>query len=152
MKKNIKVKNIIIKNAADVFTPIALMLGFYVISHGHLSPGGGFQGGVLVAAAAILIYLGYGYENSLKVFNMELIRKNEAIGAILYTFFAVVGLFFFANFCRNIFYDMGEPGALFSSGTILFMNLSVGYKVLTGMGFLILLMLGLLAPEKSDND
>ncbi|MDF2673224.1 MAG: hypothetical protein K0R09_1489, partial [Clostridiales bacterium] len=120
MKKNIKVKNIVLKNAADVFTPVSLMFGFYIIFHGHLIPGGGLQGGVIVAAAVILIHFGYGYEKAQKLFNMEILIKNGAIGAILYTSFAIVGLLFFGNFCRNIFFDMGRIGELFSSGTIFF--------------------------------
>jgi multicomponent Na+:H+ antiporter subunit B len=152
MKKNIKVKNIIVKTAADVFSPIALVFGFYIILHGHLSPGGGFQGGVLVGGAVILIYLGYGYEKTRKVLNMEFIRKNEAVGAIAYTFFGVVGLLYGFNFCRNVFFKVGNPGDLISSGTILFMNYSVGYKVLTGVAFLILLMISLLQPDNNEDN
>ncbi|WP_443110805.1 MnhB domain-containing protein [Caloramator sp. mosi_1] len=54
--------------------------------HGHLSPGGGFQGGVIVASAVVLIYLGYGYEISTKTFNQNLLKKSEAIGALMYSF------------------------------------------------------------------
>lgn len=152
MKKNTRVKNIIVKNAADFFTPIILIFGSYIIFHGHLSSGGGFQGGVFAAAAVILIYLGYGHESSLKLFNMELLRKNEAIGAIIQTSFGLIGIFFLTNFCRNFIFDMGKPGDLISSGTILFMNLSVGYKVLASVGFLLLLFLGLSHIEKKDNE
>ncbi|KRQ86604.1 Na(+)/H(+) antiporter subunit B [Caloramator mitchellensis] len=141
------VKDLIIKTAADVFTPIALVFGFYVITHGHLSPGGGFQGGVLVAAAVILIYLGYGYSEVSKKFNMDFIKKNEALGAILFTVFGLCGLFYGSVFFANVFTGIGNPGDLISAGTIMFMNNSVGYKVLTGVGFLILLMIGLLAPD-----
>lgn len=148
MKKNIKVRNIIVKTSADMFTPVALMFGFYVILHGHITPGGGFQGGVLVASAAILLYLGYGYDTAIKAIKPDVIRKNEALGAICYTGFALIGLAFGANFCRNIFSDIGKSGELISSGTIMFMNYAVGYKVLTGVAFLVLLMLGLLAPEE----
>lgn len=151
MKKNIEVKNIIVKCAADIFTPIGLVLGLYIILHGHLSPGGGFQGGVLVASSVILIYLGYGNETLKKTFNIETLRKNEALGAIAYSFFALVGIIFGANFCRNIFYKTGNIGDLYSSGTIFWMNFSVGYKVLTGVGFLILLMVGLLHSDSSSN-
>jgi multisubunit Na+/H+ antiporter MnhB subunit len=149
--KDIKVKNVIVKCAADIFAPISLIFGFYVILHGHLSPGGGFQGGVLVAGAAVLVYLAYGHKGVRETFNMEVLKKNEAIGAVAYTLFALVGLAFGANFARNVFYNLGNPGDLISSGTIMFMNLSVGYKVLTGVSFLILLMIGLLAPESSED-
>lgn len=150
MKKNIKVKNVILKSAADFFTPISLMFGFYMIFHGHLIPGGGVQGGIIITAAIILICFGYDYESTRKLFRMESLIKNGAIGAVFYTSFAIVGLFFFANFCRNIFFGMGRVGELFSSGTTFLMNISLGYIVLTGMGYLILLMLGLLPPEKND--
>lgn len=151
MKKNTKVKNIIVKNAADFLTPIILMFGFYIIFHGHLRVGGGFQGGIIIAAAVILIYLGYGSETSLKPFSMEFLEKNEVIGAVLQTSLALVGLFFITNFCRNILFDMGEAGDLISSGTILFMNLSAGHIVFSGIGFLILLFIGLSHTEKKDN-
>lgn len=156
MKKNIKSKNIIVKTAADVFMPIGLMLGLYVILHGHISPGGGFQGGVIVASAVTLAYLGYGVSGINKIFKAGVLKQSEAVGAIMYAFFAILGILFGANFCRNIFMDIGgagNPGDLFSSGTIFFMNSTVGFKVLTGIGFLILFMLNLLAGEsEKDNE
>lgn len=151
MKKNIKTKDTIIKTAADFFAPVALIIGIYVILHGHLSPGGGFQGGVLVASAVILLYLGYGYTNTSRIVKGEFLKKSESIGAIMYSGFALVGILFGANFCMNALFK-GNPGDLYSSGTIFWMNFSVGYKVLTGIGFLMLLMLGLLVDEnKKDN-
>lgn len=152
MKKITRVKNTIIKSAADFFTPIILIFGFYEIFHGHLGIGGGFVGGILVAAVIILIYIGYDQENSSKLFNMELLRKNQGIGAIIQTSLALIGLVFFTGFCRNIFFDMGEAGNLFSSGNIFFMNLSVGYGTLAGIGFLILIFIGIYSSEKKDNE
>ena len=60
-EKNIKVKDIISKCGADALLPVVLVYIFYIILHGHLSPGGGFQGGVLAVAVIVLIYLGHGY-------------------------------------------------------------------------------------------
>ncbi|MGE4484694.1 MAG: MnhB domain-containing protein [Oscillospiraceae bacterium] len=152
MKKNIEVKNVIVKSAADVFLPLALVLGFYVILHGNISPGGGFQGGVIVASAAILLYLGYGYGTTAKALKPEFIRKNEAVAAVCYVTLALLGIFMGANFCRNVFFDNGNIGDLFSAGTISFMNYAVGYKVLTGVSFLLLLMLGLLGPGDGEEN
>lgn len=148
MKKSAKSKNIIVKTAADIFMPLGLIFGIYVILHGHLSPGGGFQGGVVVASAVVFVYLGYGQRGLKKVFNLEGLKIGETLGAIMYSAFALVGIIFGANFCRNIFVDKGiagNPGDLYSSGTIFWMNLSVGFKVLTGIGFLILFMFGLMS-------
>lgn len=151
-KYGIKEKNVIVKCGADNFLPFAVTFGLYIILFGTISPGGGFQGGVLVASAALLLYLGYGVRKAKQVINTEVLRVNEAVGATLYVILGLAGLIAGANFCRNIFFNNGAVGDLVSAGTISFMGWSVGYKVLTGVGFLILLMLGLLAPDEEERE
>ncbi|MBQ7174611.1 MAG: MnhB domain-containing protein [Lachnospiraceae bacterium] len=151
-KEGITEKNVIIKCGADKFLPFALTFGLYIILFGTISPGGGFQGGVCVASGALLLYLGYGYNIATKAISTEALRVNEAIGASLYVILGLLGIAFGANFCRNIFYNMGAVGDFLSAGTITFMGYAVGYKVLSGVGFLLLLMLGLLAPDPDDAD
>ncbi len=150
-KKGIKERNIILKCCADLMLPFSLVFGMYVILFGTVSPGGGFQGGVIVAAAALLLYLGYGYHTTSKAINSEVLRVNEALGAILYTILALCGLVLGVRFCQNVFFNNGAVGDLISAGTITFMSYSVGYKVLTGVGFLLLLMLGLLSPDDDED-
>ncbi len=149
-KKGIKERNVILKCAADLMLPFALVFGIYIILFGTVSPGGGFQGGVIVAAAVLLLYLGYGYKTTAKAISGEVLRVNEAIGAILYTLLAVCGLVLGARFCQNVFFNNGAVGDMLSAGNITFMSYSVGYKVLTGVGFLLLLMLGLLSPDDDE--
>lgn len=150
-KKGIKERNVILKCGADMMLPFALVFGLYVILFGTVSPGGGFQGGVIVAAAALLLYMGYGYHTTSKAINGEVLRISEALGAIIYTMLAACGLVLGARFCENVFFDNGAVGDLISAGTITFMSYSVGYKVLTGVGFLLLLMLGLLSPDEDED-
>jgi len=150
-KKGIEQRNIIVKCGADMMLPFALVFGLYIILFGTVSPGGGFQGGVIVASACLLLYLGYGYKTATSAISMEFIRVNEAVGAVLYTLLGVCGVFLGVRFCQNVFFDSGAVGDLTSAGTITFMSWAVGYKVLTGVGFLLLLMLGLLAPGKDDD-
>lgn len=151
-KKGIKEKNLIVKCGADMLLPFALVYGIYIILFGTVSPGGGFQGGVLAASAAVLIYLGYGHKTVSDTINMDVLKTNEAIGATLYVILALCGLIAGLNFCRNIFFDIGKVGDLISAGTITFMGYSVGYKVMCGVGFLVVLMVGLLAPDTDDDD
>ena len=146
LKKGLTEEDVIVKNAGGFFLPFALMFGLYVIMHGNLSPGGGFQGGVCVAGGIVLLYFGYGYDTLVKAVHPEFIRKNEAVGATIYGILALGGIFAGANFCRNVFYQNGNVGDLFSAGTIGYMNYAVGYKVLTGVSFLLILLLGTLAP------
>ncbi len=143
-KDGIKEKNVIIRCGADKFLPFAITFGIYIILFGTVSPGGGFQGGVIVASAALLLYLGYGYKIAKKVINTEVLRIGEAIGASAYVILGLAGIFAGRNFAANIWYDNGEVGDLISAGTITFMGYAVGFKVLTGVGFLILLLLGVL--------
>lgn len=151
-KSGICEKNVIMKCGADMMLPFAVMFGIYIILFGTVSPGGGFQGGVMVAAAAVLLYLAYGYNTAKQAINTEVLRVGEACGATLYVILGLCGLFVGANFCRNIFFDNGAVGDLISAGTITFMGYSVGFKVLTGVGFLLLLMMSLLAPDADDEE
>ena len=50
----------VLDTAVRAFAPFVLLFATYVIGHGHYSPGGGFQGGVLLAAAVILVRLAHG--------------------------------------------------------------------------------------------
>ncbi len=150
-REGIKEKNIIIRCGADKFLPFALTFGLYIILFGTVSPGGGFQGGVIVAGGVLLLYLGHGYNVLKRTVNKEVLRINEAIGATLYVCLGFLGLILGANYCRNVFFDNGAVGDLISAGTISFLGYSVGYKVLTGAGFLLLLMLGMLAPEGEED-
>ena len=78
---------------------------------------------------------------------MERLHKAEAIGALAYVLFAMLGIFAGYNFCRNVLWNSGDIGDLWSAGTISLMNYAVGFKVLTGVGFLLLLIITLLATE-----
>lgn len=151
-KDGITGKDVIVKCGADKFLPFAIVFGLYVILFGTISPGGGFQGGVIVAVSVLMLYLGYGYNTTSKVISLEVLRVNESVGAVIYVVLGVIGVAFTANFCTNVLYNLGKAGDLISAGTITFMSYSVGYKVLTGVGFLLLLLLGLLAPDADDDD
>jgi multisubunit Na+/H+ antiporter MnhB subunit len=145
MKKR-RVKNVIVKCAADVFLPLAIVFGFYVVLHGDSGPGGGFQGGVLISAAVLLIYLGYGSKVLNKVLSSEVLRKSEALAEMIYIVLAVGGLVFGVYFCKNIFIDFN----LFGTETASLMNDAVGYNVLTGVGCLLLLLLSMLNTEEEE--
>ena len=151
-REGITGKSIIVKCGADKFLPFAVTFGIYIIMFGTISPGGGFQGGVIVASAALLLYLGYGYRTASKAISPEVLRVNEAFGASLYVVLGLLGIVFAANFCRNVFFNNGNVGDLISAGTITFMGYAVGYKVLSGVGFLLLLMMALLAPDSEEEE
>ena len=72
------------------------------------------------------------------------------ISTIHFPVMAVMLLFLGARFCQNVFFNNGAVGDMISAGTVTFMSYSVGFKVLTGVGFLLLLMLGMLSPDDDE--
>ena len=145
MNNKRKRKNSILTCCSDLVLPIIITLGLYIIIHGHLSPGGGFQGGVLVAGAFAILYVAYGVKNLSKRIKVNVLKVGEDIGARLYN----ISLFrscFWRNIFKNIFY-LGEPVELFSSGSIFLMNFAVGFKVFAGVSFLILIMVSSLKSK-----
>lgn len=150
-KNKLKGEDIIIQSCSDIVLPIALMLGAYIILHGHLTPGGGFQGGVLIGGAVAVMYVAYGTEGITRSFHLKRFKISESLGALGFILFASLGLIYGIkgyNFFANVVYK-GTPGNLFSSGNIFLMNFAVGYKVLAGIGALIIVMLSTLkANEK----
>ena len=139
MKKNRKQKDIIIPSCADLVIPITLVLGAYIILHGHLSPGGGFQGGVIA----------YGRDKVLKTFHLNRLKTSEDLGALAFVLVATLGVIYGAAFFGNVIWK-GTLGKLFSSGTIFLMNFAVGYKVLAGIGVLLLIMIGTLRDDEEE--
>lgn len=152
MKNNdIRIKRVIQRCGCDAILPLALIYIFYIIFHGHLSPGGGFQGGVLMTAVVILMYLGHGYDVTVRALSFNRLHKAEGLAATVYVALAMMGVAVGAQFCQNVLYTYGAAGQLYSSGTIFWMNVTVGLKVITGIGSITLLMIGVLAGKDVDN-
>jgi len=150
-KNNIEIKRIIQRCGCDKILPMALVYVFYIILHGHLSPGGGFQGGILMVAIVLLVYLGHGYEIARDGFNSDLAHHLEGSALIIYTLLALAGVVFASSFCQNLWYNHGDIGKLFSSGTVFWMGATVAYDVLTASIVLTIGMLSVLFPQDVDN-
>ena len=152
MNDKIKVKNTVLRCGADSLIPLMLVYIAYIILHGHLSPGGGFQGGVLIVAVVTFLYLGHDYQTTARALSANLLHGTEGFASIMYVALAMLGVCVGGVFCENILYTHGAIGDLYSSGTIFWMNLTVGVKVFTGVGSIALLMLGLSNANTGDNE
>ncbi len=150
MNNKPEIKRIIQRCGCDAILPFALVYVLYIILHGHLSPGGGFQGGVLMAGVVILLYLGHGFEATVDALSYHTLHKSEGVASVVYVALALMGVAVGAQFCQNVLYTQGAAGELYSSGTIFWMNLAVGVKVITGISSISLLMISLLAGKDID--
>ena len=112
--------------------PFIMLFGFYLILHGHLSPGGGFQGGVVIGTAIILLVLSYGIEETEKKFHSKYLHVIEILAILFFFFLGFLGMFFGHSFLKNIL-PLGQPGQIASGGLILLFNLTIGIKVAMGV-------------------
>jgi multicomponent Na+:H+ antiporter subunit B len=105
-----------------------LMLAVYVIAHGNLTPGGGFQGGVIAAAALLLVYAAGQMVAIEHVRPVAVVELAEAVGAAAYVLVAIGGIVFGTVAMAN-FLGFGTEGSLLSGGTIPVLNAAVGVEV-----------------------
>ena len=123
------------RDTSDALRTLALpaigalvVLGVYVVTHGHLTPGGGFQGGVILATVPILIYLAGQALLARELSPLAASDLVEAAGAAAFVCIGVGGLIAGVAFLYN-FVPLGTPGDLLSAGTIPLLNVSVGIEV-----------------------
>jgi multicomponent Na+:H+ antiporter subunit B len=105
-----------------------LVLGLYIVAHGHLTPGGGFQGGVIVAAALLVVFLAGEYLAMKRLAPHAVVEAAEAAGAAGYGLVGLGGLIAGAAFFHN-FIALGTPAQLLSAGTMPISNAAVGMEV-----------------------
>jgi multicomponent Na+:H+ antiporter subunit B len=113
-----------------------LVLSAYVIIHGHLTPGGGFSGGVIGAGALLLAYAAGQGVRLRRVDSIAVLEVSEAIGAAGFVLVALGGLIAVGATLQN-FLPLGTSGMLLSAGTIPVGNVAVGIEV-AGAGALII--------------
>ena len=105
--------------------PLILLLGVYVFVNGHLTPGGGFQGGAIVASGMLLLLLA----DPLKQFSHQLISLLESLSGLLFVGIGVLGVLLAGGFLDNRLLPIGTLGDLFSAGVIPVIYSLIGLKV-----------------------
>ncbi len=124
-----------------------VIFGLYLVTHGQISPGGGFQGGVVLATAPLLIYLAGQFRWLRKLVPHVLVETAEAMGAGGYAIIGAAALLHGEPFLYN-FLPLGRPGKVFSSGTVAVIDLAVGLAVAGGFVMLIKAFLDRTVLEK----
>jgi multisubunit Na+/H+ antiporter MnhB subunit len=119
--------SLIVRTITRLLVGFILVYGAHIVLYGHLTPGGGFAGGVMLACALILLVLAFGKEAALDIVSENAASAWDCIGALLFLLIALLGLtggYFF----RNVL-DKGKPFDLLSAGTLMWSNIAIGIKV-----------------------
>ncbi|MDK2835555.1 MAG: multicomponent Na+:H+ antiporter subunit [Thermosediminibacterales bacterium] len=134
----------ILKHVTVIVVPFIQMYGLYVVYNGHLSPGGGFAGGTILAASLILLCLTFGVKKVSERISYKIVRFVQGFGLLWYGFIKILGLFQGKHLIPDSFmkFMLGTPGNLFSSGLIFLANLGLGFTVAATMFILFSCFMG----------
>jgi multicomponent Na+:H+ antiporter subunit B len=120
--------NLIIRTAVRLLVPFIQLFGLYVIVHGHYSPGGGFQGGVILGASFILLALAYDLRTSLRFMSERANAILGNAGVLIFTGIAVL-----CALLGGLFLDYSALDRLISLGPIEWRSLGI-FLVEVGVG------------------
>ncbi|MFW5995887.1 MAG: hydrogen gas-evolving membrane-bound hydrogenase subunit E [Halanaerobiaceae bacterium] len=126
----------IVKRTFGVLTPFVFIFSIYIITHAHLSPGGGFQGGVVLGTISIIFSIVYGSAFDYRRYSPETKTALETGGALIFIGFGLLGIFFQGAFLDNLNFISGGEGSLLSAGSIPYINLGIGIKVGAGLAII----------------
>lgn len=123
--------SLIVRTVARWLRPFILLFGAYLVVYGHLTPGGGFSGGVVIACALVLLTLALGQKIALSAVSREAASTWDSLGALLFLGVAVSGLcaasgMFFKNYITT---PESSFFKLLSAGTMPLSNVALGVKV-----------------------
>ncbi|MFO8012085.1 MAG: MnhB domain-containing protein [Phycisphaerae bacterium] len=119
--------SVIVKSVARLVVPFVAVFGLYDVVYGHVEPGGGFSGGVILAASGVLVVLAFGEAYARRILSLEAVRWTGSAGALAFLAVALGGYAaggFFVSFVGR-----GEVGGLVSGGTVAISSLAVGIEV-----------------------
>ena len=115
----------IVETATELLLPMVILFGVYVFMNGHLSPGGGFQGGAIIASGTMFLLLALPESHISRL----MIAITESMSGFSYVVVGVLGVVLAGGFLDNRIMDLGTYGSLFSAGAIPLIYLFVGLKV-----------------------
>ncbi len=141
--------SIVVRTICNIFAWFVAIFGAYVILHGHLTPGGGFQGGAIVATFIALLLVAHGGKSFLGWVKKEIFSSFEGAGLVAFICVGFLGLSttFLYNFLalKGGLFGSAVPigpnaGVLNSSGTIALANIAVGLEVVGGLSAILIFM------------
>lgn len=115
----------LVQNGAAVLFPLISIFAAYIIMNGHLSAGGGFQGGAIIASGVMLLLLAkpeYRIDHGF-------LGTTESLAGVLFVLAGIAGLIFAGGFLDSRMLPLGQFGAFFSAGAIPIISVLLGVKV-----------------------
>ncbi len=115
----------LLSSASQVIVPVIFLVGIYIFINGHLTPGGGFQGGAVIASGVLLMLLA----NPTMQISHKIVATIESISGIAFVIVGVLGIVLAGGFLDNSILPLGQLGELLSAGAIPLIYTFIGLKV-----------------------
>ena len=115
----------IVATGAEILVPFICIFAAYIIMNGHLSAGGGFQGGAVIASGVLLMLLAFPQYQP----NLEFLGITESVAGALFVSVGIAGVIGAGGFLDNRILPLGQFGAFFSAGAIPLLSALLGIKV-----------------------
>jgi len=116
--------SLIVRTGSKVLFPFIILLGAYIFLHGHLTPGGGFQGGAVIASGFLLLYLAWPGRGA----GRKVSSAVESLSGLAFVAVGILGIVYGVGFLGN-FLPLGARNALLSAGVIPIIYVAIGLKV-----------------------
>lgn len=121
--------SIIVKKVTQLISGLIFLYGIYIITHGHLTPGGGFAGGAILSGSFILLVLAFGSDLLKLRHKEEGSSVVESLAILAFLLFATIALFIGSYIFFRNYLPTGIVGNLISAGIIPLYNIFVGIEV-----------------------
>jgi multicomponent Na+:H+ antiporter subunit B len=127
--------DVIVRTTAKGLFPFVLLLGIYIILHGHLTPGGSFPGGTIIAAGAALIVIAFGMKRLEKPISERRIHLIKGLAGVI-----LVSVIVFESFVRGYLLPTGKAFEIWGAQQVLFLNIAGGVMVATALILIVFLI------------
>ncbi len=145
--------SLVVKTVIRLLKGFILLFGVYITAYGHVTPGDGFAGGVIIACAFILIFLAEGKRDSMKTFGETAAREMSCIGGLIFLLTAFAGIGISGIFLKNFLPTKAAARfTLFSAGTIPICNIGVAVIVAASLYLVFSIMSSLHVIVKDDEE
>jgi len=149
----------VVRSVARLATPAVLTFGLYVIMHGHVTSGGGFQGGAVFASAAALLLVAFGSERVKEHMKIPALTGIAVSGAVIFIGLGFAGLattFFYNLFVGSPVFGHVPPFGpahedIWTAGVIPLMNIGVALNVVAGLTAIMVVM-AIASENKRDGE
>ena len=133
MKPEPETNDIILRTGASIMVPLILLWGLYVLIHGALGPGGGFQAGVILAAGFILYTAAFGLGETKKILTMKRVLLLASTGLLIYAGMGVLAIISGGSFLEYGVLPLGHSPAESSKYGIEMVEVGIGLTVMAIM-------------------